>query len=188
MKLFLSYLLIYGLKNNLIVLNASGVTQLQREKKYTNFRYLSSMFVCVGVLLCSMIAFFVKNLIIDPFDMQEIYLSIITIIVLLYNLIVATILNAKSTFIYYLYDRSVSYVLDSVFIISVIYSLDMAIDILPYLLSVFAAVIAIFVTNIIVGLYVKFINKSYVIPSFRKVPITLLLLSVFSILLYYLSF
>ena len=187
MKIFLSYLLIYGVKSNLMIMNPSGVTEFQREKKYTQFRYISSLCVCLGVLLCSFACYLIKKFLIVPFEINEIYISVVAIIVLLYNLAVATILNKKTTFIYYLYDRSVSYALDSVFIMSVIFTLNMQIEIVEFIISLFAALLAIFITNVLVGFYVRFINKNYVIPSFRKVPITLLLLSIFSILIYYLG-
>ena len=56
---------------------------------------------------------------------------------------------------------------------------------ISFALSLLAAVIAIVLSNIIVGFYLSFINRNYVNPAFRKVPISLLLLSIFSVLLYY---
>ena len=187
LQTFLSYLVIYGLRSNLVVNNGSGVVIFQREKMYTSYRYISTLFLILGVILTATITYFLNLYVYSKFDLYNISLSVNVVIVGAYNILVSTILKKSPSFSNYIYENSFSYAYDTVFILSVIFSLDMKLSILYFFMSLLAAVIVIFITNVLVGFFVKCCNRGYINDSFRNVAVRLFLFAIFAVIFYYTS-
>lgn len=184
---FLSYLALYGLKENIFVCNVSGPLQIQREKMYRSFRYLNALFLVVGIIITSLISYVLNNFVYSEFDLFEISVTVIVFIVALYNLLISFIWQKNSYFKFYLYENSFSYGFDVVYTLSVIFTLDMSVAIGDFLMILFAIALVIMIMNVIVGFYIKSINRGYININFRNVSARLFLFAIFSILLYYMS-
>lgn len=183
-QVILSYLILYGITNN-VVLNGSGATIFQREKMYRSFRYISTLFLLLGIVVCSAIAYALNNYVYAKFDLFYVETSVIVLFVGVYNLIVATIWAKLSSFKHYLYETSFSYVMDYAFTLSIIFTLDFNLSIVNFAMSVAAVVIVVLVMNVIVGFFTESVNKSYLNVNLRHVPTRLFLLAIFSMILYY---
>lgn len=184
-EVLLSYIILYGVSNNVLVANGAGALQFQREKMYRSYRLLSAVFLVLGIAICSFIAYVLQNYVYSKFDLEYIGNTVIVLIVGLYNFIVSAIWSKISSFKHYLYESSYSYVMDFAYTLAVIFTLDMSESIANFSMAIVAIVLVVFVMNMIVGFFVESVNKSYINVNFRHVPSRLFLLAIFSILLYY---
>lgn len=185
LQVLLSYLVLFGLKNNIVVANGTGAAQFQREKMYRSFRLIDTLFLVLGVVVCSFITYLLNKFVYVKFDLEYINLSVAVVLVGAYNLLVNHIWSKISTFKHYLYESSFSYVMDASYTFSVIFTIDMTVPIAEFSMQILAVAISILVVNIIVGFYTESVNRSYINSAFRNVPSRLFLLAIFSILLHY---
>ena len=91
LELFLSFVLLYGVKSNVIVFNGSGVLTYQKEKQYFKFRILNSLFLAIGLIACLMISYVLYNYVYQPYDLGYLNVIISVLIVGIYNIIVSKI-------------------------------------------------------------------------------------------------
>lgn len=182
---FLSYLVTFGLQNNVIVMNGSGALLYQREKMYRSLRYISSLFLVLGIIITSISSYFLYNYVYVKYDLLYIHISVVVLIVALYNLLVSFLWQKFADFKHYIYERSYSYAFDVVFTLSVILSLNMTLPLINFLMSILAIVIVVLLTNVIIGFFVESLNRGYLSVYFRNVPARLFLFALISILLYY---
>lgn len=187
LEVFLSYLALYGLQQNIFVCNGSGPLQIQREKMYRSFRYLNALFLILGIVVTSFITYLLNNYVYAKFDLFYISVSVSVFVVALYHLIVSIIWQKMSYFNFYLYENSFSYGFDVVFTLSVIFTIDMNVKILNFVMSLGAIAIIVLIMNVIMGFYVKSMNRGYLNINFRNVSARLFLFAIISILLYYAS-
>lgn len=185
LEVLLSYLVLYGLKSNIVVANGTGAVQFQREKMYKSFRLLDTVFLVLGVVVCSFITYLLNNYVYVKFNLEYISFSVAVVLVGAYNLLVNHIWSKISTFKHYLYESSFSYVMDASYMFSVIFTIDLTLPIADFSMQILAVAISILVINVLVGFYTESVNRSYVNSSFRNVPSRLFLLAIFSILLHY---
>lgn len=187
LETFLSYLALYGLKENIFVFNGSGPLQIQREKMYRRFRYVNALFLILGIILTSLISYVLNNYVYEKFDLFYISVSVNVFIVALYHLLVAHFTQKLSPFSFYLYESSFSYGFDVVFTLSVLFTLDFSVKILPFIISLVCVGIVVFVMNVIMGFYIKTMNRGYLNINFRNISVRIFLFALFSILIYYAS-
>ena len=184
-KLFLSYLVLFGLHSNLM-LNGAGTVVFQREKQYRSFRLFSTLFLVLGIAVTATITFFLYKFVYSKYNLLYISASVNVLIVGLYNLLVALIWKKSGrSFTYYLYDNSFSYAFDTVFTLSVIFTLNLSVPIAEFFISLAAVCIVVFVSSIVIGFFVRNLNRGYMNISFRNIPARLFVLAIFSIILYY---
>lgn len=184
---FLSYLAIYGLKDNIFVMNGAGPLQIQREKMYRSFRYINALFLVLGIILTSLVSYLLNNYIYAKFDLFYINISVSVFLVALYNLGVSLIWQKISDFKHYLYESSFSYGFDVVYTLSVIFTLDMTVGISSFVCALFAIAIVVLLMNVFMGYFIKSMNRGYLNINFRNVSVRLFLFALFSIVLYYAS-
>ena len=199
-KTFLLSLITFGLQHNLVVHNSSGVLTFQREKMYTKYRYISTLFLILGVILAGSVTFFLHYLdkmLGNKFDVSKFITTIDIIVVGGYNMLVSLIFKKSKKFQNYLYENSFSYAYDTVFILSVVFLLDYSfVDITGisfgmiiayFYISLLGAVISIFLTSILFGFFVKSFNTDSVDDSLKNISARLLMMSIFAVIFYYLS-
>jgi hypothetical protein len=184
---FLANLVTYGLNQNILISNGYGALVLGREKKYRFFRHLNILFTILGIVICAIAMYFFNQFVIDKFDVVEIKVGVLVLLAGLYNLLISFLWGKMSNFGQYLYEKSCSYVFDTVLIVFVVMSVDMTLKIVPFLMTILAIMVVIFVTNLIMGFYIESINKSSLKLCVRNVSARLYLLAFFAVLLFYLS-
>jgi len=188
LNLFVSFLLLYGIKTNVVLNSGAGSLLFQKEKQYAKFRILDTLFVAMGTILCLMISYILYSYIYKTYNMLYLSVIISVLVVGIWNLIVSKIFGKMSHFVHYLYEKSNSFVFDSVFILSVIFSIDMAAyAMLDFVILAATLAIVIFVTNLIFGFFIEDANKTNVDKHYLNVPSRLFMLAIFSIILYYAS-
>lgn len=185
LQTFLSYLALFGIKNNVVVMNGTGTLLFQREKMYRSLRYIDSLFLVLGITLTSIISYFLYNYVYLKFDLLYIHISVVVLMVVLYNLFVSSVWQKFSHFKHYLYENSFSYAFDVVYTLSVILSLNMALPIVDFMMSVVAIVLVVLIMNVVIGFFVESLNRGYLSVYFRNVPARLFLFALISIILYY---
>lgn len=186
-NVFLANLVTYGLNQNILVSSGYAALLLGREKKYRFFRHLNMLFTILGIAICSIAMFFINDFVINKFDVVEIKVGIAVLLAGLYNLFISFLWGKMSNFGQYLYEKSCSYVFDTVFIVFVVMTLDMTVKIVPFIMTVLAIMAVVFVTNLIIGFYIESINKSSLKLCVRNVSARLYLVAIFAILLFYLG-
>ena len=184
-NLFLADLVTYGLQTNIVTNSGVGVLLFSREKKYNSFRYINTLFLMLGIAICSIATYFLDKFVLVQFDLAEIRLCVAVVIAACYHLLISRLWKRISHFKHYLYENSCTYVFDLVFTIFVEMYLDMTLEIVPFLLSVGAVLIVVFVVNIIVGFFIEGINKSSLNINIRNVAARLFLIAIFAMILYY---
>jgi hypothetical protein len=184
---FLANLVTYGLNQNILISNGYGALVLGREKKYRFFRHLNILFTILGIAICAIAMYFFNQFVIDKFDVVEIKVGVLVLLAGLYNLLISFLWGKMSNFGQYLYEKSCSYVFDTVLIVFVVMSVDMTLKIVPFLMTILAIMVVIFVTNLIMGFYIESINKSSLKLCVRNVSARLYMLAFFAVLLFYLS-
>lgn len=185
LNLFLTNLVTFGLSNNIVVNSGVGVGLFGREKQYRFFRYINTLFLMLGICVCAFATYFLDMFICSKFDLYEIKVGVVVLIAGLYNLLISFLWGKMSLFGHYLYEKSCSYVFDMIFTIFVAMSLDMSLAIVPFLLSVIAVMIVVFLTNFVIGFFIEGINKQSLPLCCRNVTARLFLVAIFAILLYY---
>lgn len=185
LNLFLADLVTYGLSSNIVVNSGVGALLFGREKKYRSFRYINTLFLMLGIAICAIGSYFLNMFVYSKFDLYEIKVGVAVVIACLYNLLIAALWKKMSLFGHYLYEGSCSYVFDTVFMVFVAMTLDFSLGIVPFILSVVAVMIVVFVMNFFIGFYVEGINKSSLKICFRNISARLYLLAIFAIILYY---
>lgn len=185
LQVLLSYLVLYGLKSNIVVSNGTGAVLFQREKMYRSFRLLETVFLVAGIILCCFATYVLNTYVYKPFNLEYISASVAVVFVGAYNLLVNHIWSKISTFKHYLYESSFSYVMDASFTFSVIFTIDMSMPIAEFAMSIIAIVASVLVVSVLVGFFTESVNRSYINSAFRNVPSRLFLLAIFSILLHY---
>lgn len=188
LQVFLSYLVLYGLQTNVILSNGSGALEFQREKMYRSFRYLNTLFLIIEICIISFAYYFLETYLLSQFDLHFIGFTIVVFLSGLLNLVVSSIWRKSSNFKYYLYESSYSYAFDLVFVVSVVFMLDINVSILNFVMQVVAVMIVIMVMNAIIGFFVRSFNRGYLNVNFRNVSSRLFLLAIISILIYYAGF
>lgn len=186
-NVFLANLVTYGLNQNILVSSGYAALLLGREKKYRFFRHLNMLFTILGIAICSIAMFFINDFVINKFDVVEIKVGIAVLLAGVYNLFISFLWGKMSNFGQYLYEKSCSYVFDTVFIVFVVMTLDMTVKIVPFIMTVLAIMAVVFVTNLIIGFYIESINKSSLKLCVRNVSARLYLVAIFAILLFYLG-
>ncbi len=186
-NVFLANLVTYGLNQNILVSSGYAALLLGREKKYRFFRHLNMLFTILGIAICSIAMFIINDFVINKFDVVEIKVGIAVLLAGLYNLFISFLWGKMSNFGQYLYEKSCSYVFDTVFIVFVVMTLDMTVKIVPFIMTVLAIMAVVFVTNLIIGFYIESINKSSLKLCVRNVSARLYLVAIFAILLFYLG-
>lgn len=185
LNLFLADLVTYGLNANIVVNSGVGALLFGREKKYRSFRYINTLFLMLGICICSVATYFLNKYVYAKFDIYEIKVGVVVILACLYNLLISFLWKKMSLFGHYLYDCSCSYVFDTVFMVYVAMTLNLSLEIVPFILSVAAVVVVVFVMNFLIGFYVESINKSSLKICFRNVAARLFLLAIFAMILFY---
>ena len=186
-NVFLANLVTYGLNQNILISNGYGALVLGREKKYRFFRHLNILFMILGIAICAIAMYFFNQFVIDKFDVVEIKVGVLVLLAGLYNLLISFLWGKMSNFGQYLYEKSCSYVFDTVLIVFVVMSVDMTLKIVPFIMTILAIMVVIFVTNLIMGFYIESINKSSLKLCVRNVSARLYLLAFYAVLLFYLS-
>ena len=188
-KTFLEYLIFYGLKNNLVVCNSSGALIFQREKIYTKYRYLSALFISIGIIIGAVISYLMSRVSISSknLDLTNITTTLCIITVGGYNMLVSMIFKKSKKFHNYLYQNSFSYAYDMVFTLSVIFSLETSLPITLFGMSLLAAIISVFVTTAIIGFFVRNLNRDYINESLRNTSVRLFMFAFFALIFYYLA-
>ena len=185
LNLFFGFVLLFGIKSNIVLNSGSGALLFQKEKQYLKFRTLNSLFVALGTFVCLVISYFLTKYIYEPNDMLYLSVVITVLLVGVYNIIVSKIFAKMSHFVHYLYEKSHSFAIDTVFILSVIFSISVSYVVVEFVLLAAAIAIITFVTNMIFGFFVEDANKSSVDRHYLNVPSRLFMLAIFSIILYY---
>lgn len=185
--LFLTNLQNYGLTQNVFVNTGYGALLIGREKKYRFFRYVNILFMMLGVLICSIVTYFINKFVFVKFDLYEIKIGVVIFFAGIYNLFVSFLWGKMSKFGQYLYEKSCSYVFDLVFTVFVVMLLDFTLEFVPFLLTTLAILLAVFVSNLVIGFYIERINKSSLKLCVRNVSARLYLMAFFAILLFYLA-
>ncbi len=185
LNVFLTNLVTFGLNSNIVVNSGVGVVLFGREKKYKLFRYINTLLLMLGIVLCAIATFFLNQYVYLKFDLGEIKVGVLVFLVCLYNLLISFLWKKMSLFGHYLYERSCSYVFDVVFTIFAVLSLDLNLAIVPFILSVAALVTVVFATMFIIGFYVDGINSSSLKIYFRNVSARLFLIAIFAVILFY---
>lgn len=186
-NLFLTNLETYSLTQNIFVNTGYGALLIGREKKYRLFRHINILFLMLGILICSVVTYYLNQFVFAKFDLYEIKVGVVIFFAGLYNLLVSFLWGKMSKFGQYLYEKSCSYVFDLVFTVFVVMMLDMTLKIVPFLLATLAVMLAIFVSNLIIGFYIESINRSSLKLCVRNVAARLYLMAFFAILLFYLA-
>ena len=117
---FLANLVTYGLNQNILISNGYGALVLGREKKYRFFRHLNILFTILGIAICAIAMYFFNQFVIDKFDVVEIKVGVLVLLAGLYNLLISFLWGKMSNFGQYLYEKSCSYVFDTVLIVFVV--------------------------------------------------------------------
>lgn len=182
---FLNNLISYGLVNNVVVSTGAGVVLMQREKTYRSFRYLSCLFLILGIVLCSEIAYALENYVYSKFDIGFIAVTVNVFFVGVFNLLMSKIWKKISSFKVYLYDSSFSYAMDVAFMLAVIFSLDMSLAIVDFAMCVLAICAVVLIMNVFIGFFIESYNRSYIDKNFRNVSSRLFLFAIFAVILYY---
>ena len=117
------------------------------------------------------------------------YLNVLlsVLIVGIYNIIVSKIFAKMSNLTHYLYEKSYSFAFDMVFILSVIFTVNMSFALLDFIVMAIAIAVAVFLSNMIFGAYIEDSNKTGIDQHYLNVPARLFMLAIFSIILYYAS-
>lgn len=188
LELFLSFVLLYGVKSNVVVFNGSGVLTYQKEKQYIKFRVLNSLFLALGLIVCLLMSYVLYSYVYKPYELGYLNVIISVLIVGIYNIIVSKIFAKMSHFNHYLYQNSYSFAVDFVFILSMIFAVDFALyTIVEFVIMVVAIALVMFVSNLIFGFYIEDANKTNIDKHYLNVPSRLFMLAMFSIILYYAS-
>ena len=184
----LSSLINVGIKSNIVAGNGAGPLIFTREKQYGMFRYISLLFLILGVCLCSVATYFLQKFVLIKFDLLEFKICIVVLFAGLFNLLVTFIWKKSSYFGRYLYASSCGYAFDLVFTIYVVMTMNMALEIAPFFMSLVAIAAVLFVMNAIVGIFVDSINRSSLNVNFRNIPARLFLFAIIAMLLHYANF
>ena len=184
---FLSFFLIYGLKSNILINSGSGALLFEKENQYLKFRLLNSLFVAIGLICCLIISYFLYTFVYMPSGMLYLNVLLSVLIVGIYNIIVSKIFAKMSKLTHYLYEKSYSFAFDMVFILSVIFTVNMSFALLDFIVMAVAIAVAVFVSNMIFGAYIEDSNKTGIDQHYLNVPARLFMLAIFSIILYYAS-
>jgi len=185
LKVIATYFIMYGIKSNLVLQNGSGALIFQREKEYTSYRYISNLFLILGIVICATVSYFLYRFVYEKYNINYINETVNIVIAGSYHMLISKLLKKRRSFNNYLYDNSFSYAYDTVFTTSVILMLNFNETIVNYFISVLIAIVTIFVTNIIIGFFIKTINRNYVNISARNVATRLFILAIFAIVIYY---
>ena len=121
------------------------------------------------------------------FDISEVKIGVVILLAGLYNLFVSFLWGKMSSFGQYLYEKSCSYVFALVFTVFVVMMLDISLEFVPFLMTLISILIVVFVSYVIIGIYIESINKSRLRLCVRNVAARLYLIAFFAILLFYLS-
>lgn len=184
----LSSLINVGVESNIVAGNGAGPLIFTREKQYGMFRYLSILFLILGVCLCSVAMYFLEKFVLTKFDLFEFKICIVVLLAGLYNLLVTFIWKKSSYFGRYLYASSCGYAFDLVFTVYVVMTMNMALEIAPFLMGLVAIAIVLLVMNVVVGIFVDSINRSSLNVNFRNISARLFLFAIIAMLLHYLKF
>ena len=187
LNVILGFLLLYGVKSNVVISLGSGALLFQKEKQYRKFRLISSFYLMLGVIVCLIISYFLHNYIYKPYDMLYLNVVVSVLMVGIYNILVSKVFANMSNFNHYLYEKSHSFAIDFVFILSLIFSADMSQKMLDFMLMALIIGIVMFVSNIVFGFFIEDSNKSSIDKHYLNVPSRLFMLAMLSILLYYAS-
>lgn len=182
---FLSYLALYGVQSNIFVYNGAGTLQVQREKMYRSYRYINALFLVLGIIVTSLISYLLHNYVYSKFDMLDIGISVNVFIVALFHLLISFIWQKMSYFKFYLYENAFAYGFDVAYTLSVIFTLDMSLGILDFVWALLAIAIVVMIMNVLMGFYIKSMNRGYMNVNFRNVSARIFLFAIFSILFYY---
>lgn len=187
LNLFLTNLANFGLNQNIFINSGYGALLTGREKKYRFFRYINVLFMILGIILCSIATYFLNQFVFVKFDITEVKLGVVILFAGLYNLLISFLWGKMSNFGQYLYEKSCSYVFDLIFTVFVVMMLDLTLSLVAFLMTLLSILIVIFVTYVIIGVYIESINKSTLRVCIRNVAARIYLLAFFAILLFYLS-
>lgn len=168
-EMFLSYLVLYGLSGNIIACTGAGALEFQREKMYSFFRFINTLFLVIGIVVCAVITYVLNKFIFSVYDMEYISITVLVLVAGIYNLIVAAIWRKVSNFNNYLYEASFSYAFDFVFSVFVVLLLDLTLPLANFMLCVLAISIVIIVMNLILGFFIKSLNRGYLNINVRNV-------------------
>lgn len=187
LNLFLTNLVNFGLNQNLLVNTGYGALLIGREKKYRLFRYINILFMLLGIIICSIATYFLSNFVLEKFDYVELKVGFVVFLAGIYNLLISFLWARMSNFGQYLYEKSCSYVFDLVFTVFVVLTLDLSLSFVAFLLTLLSVLLVVFVSYVVLGIYIESINKSTLKISVRNVAARIYLIAIFAILLFYLS-
>ena len=184
-NVLLSSILNVGIKSNIVVESGVGPLLYSREKRYNLFKYISILFLILNISVCSVATYFLEKFVLAKFGILEFKVCIVVLLVGLFNLLVTLIWKKSTYFGRYLYASSCSYAFDLVYVVYVVMSLNMALEIAPFFMNLVAIAIVLFVMNAIIGVFVSSINRSSLDINFRNVSARLFLFAILAFLLHY---
>lgn len=185
---FISYLALYGINSNIVASNGVGAVEFQREKMYPLFEYLNALFLIIGIAISAILTYTLNRFLFVPYGLEFVKFGVVVTFAGLFNLLVSFVWKKVSNFYNYLYENSFSYAFDTVYTVFVVMTMEMSVEIAPFLMSVFAVAIVVVLGSAIIGFFVRAFNRGYMNANFRNVPTRLFFVSIISMILYYLSF
>ena len=115
LNLILSFVLLYGIKSNIVISLGTGALLFQKEKQYLKYRTSNSFFLMLGVIVCLIVTYFLNKYIYLPYDMYYLSVVVSVLIVGVCNILISKIFANMSNFMHYLYEKSYSFVIDFAF-------------------------------------------------------------------------
>lgn len=185
LKMLSTYLVLFGIKNNIFLNNGAGALEFQREKMYRSFRYLNSLFLILGIAITAMVHFLLSTYVYPKLDMKMIAFSVIVLVAGLYNILVSFIWKKASKFNFYLYQSSQSYAFDLIYTVSVVMMMVVNVSIVEFLSEIIVVSVVVLVMNVLLGFFVRSMNRGYMNVNFRNLASRLFLIAFVSILFYY---
>ena len=144
------------------------------------------MFLSLGTMLCLMLSYLLDKFVYSTYDLDYLSVVISVLIVGIYNLFVSKAFSKMSHYMNYLYEKSSSFVVDFVYILSLIFTVDFSLyGISEFLMVMLAIGVVLFVCNIIFGIFLQDCYKGTIDKHYLNVSSRLFLLAIIAMILYF---
>ncbi|MCR5553291.1 MAG: hypothetical protein K6F08_00890 [bacterium] len=178
MNNILQILLVCTVTSNVCVCNGFGVPLLLANKRSFAYTGLISLIFAIVLTLSGLSYYLLYNYVLKPFGVEFLRLIVLVLLTGIFNFVAYYILKAINKEVFFIYEKSYTFMFMFVSILAIVLSFDLTLAIVDTVLTFLFYGLGFTIVNFIIyGAYFK-LNGTLAPKYMRGLPLVLLLLSI----------
>lgn len=169
--------------SNVMAVAGVGVASIQSQKKNFLFMLVTSMCAVVSIIVAGLACFGV-NMLLSRFDVEYLKMFVVVLLAIVTSFVSRLILKAATKEIYYVYETSYSFPIQTIVTAGTLLIVDFSRTFLMTMFELSMFCVGYLLVQVLFYALYERLDNSYVLKPARNIPVMLYTLSVIGMILY----